>query len=347
MASVVLMCAYYYLSLLGVNAIAPTKVLLLISLLLSIVYLFFNRSESMVERLYLRPKLLLIIALVLLFTFITREVSLLVPMLFALMFVDDYRKLAMYLFTSSGIMFVVTLVLGLAFPDLGRDTVDKSYSIISIFGNSARSLGFPNSNQPLLYFTAIAMNGAFLFTTPRQRKLFGVIMLAIATVLFSLTLSLTGYICVIVFLGVYMVVTVLTFVLSVNFGNNDGNFINESMSKRPYLWNLRVSNGAYSNIIGNVDKYDVTINNEIGYTLDNQYLLILARYGWVAFLVFLYMLFLRTDLVRNRAILAGIFVLSMYFMSESILFTLPLSIVPVVMIGSKLATQYRAKGDYE
>ncbi len=129
--------------------------------------------------------------------------------------------------------------------------------------------------------------------------------------------------------------------------NNDGNFINESMSKRPYLWNLRVSNGAYSNIIGNVDKYDVTINNEIGYTLDNQYLLILARYGWVAFLVFLYMLFLRTDLVRNRAILAGIFVLSMYFMSESILFTLPLSIVPVVMIGSKLATQYRAKGDYE
>lgn len=126
----------------------------------------------------------------------TKESWLLIPFILFLSFADGkFKSLAKYLFVFSIICFIGVVAIGFAVPDIGRAVVDKSYSVASIFGTEANSLGFPNSNHPLLYFTMIVINGAFLYSEKKQRRIYALVMFAIATILFLTTLSVTGYIC--------------------------------------------------------------------------------------------------------------------------------------------------------
>ena len=368
--SVAVLCVYYYLSLfrqssdiLGFNVDLAARTILWLFFIFVFIQLLLNLR--IVYSTYQRSRLgfISVLLCVFAFTFFTQESWLLIPFLLYLSFADNsFRSLAKQLFIFSSICFVVVIILGLFLPAIGREVVDKSYSLASIIGTNANSLGFPNSNQPLLYLMIIAMNGAFLFTKKKERKQFALILFVIATAIFVATLSLTGYICILFFLGAYafssahlfriariaipiiaITAIILTPIIALEYGQDNGNFMNEALSKRPYIWNLRISDGAYSNIIGNADKFQSKDNEDkSGYTLDNQYLLLVARYGWVILLFFFYIYFIGVQKITNPAIISGLFALSIYFIFESVMFILVLSIIPVIMFNSKIAGKQKS-----
>lgn len=368
--SVAILCFYYYLSLfrqasdiLGFNVGLVAGMLLWIFFIMVFMQLLLNLR--IVYSVYQRSRLGFIAVLlsVLVFTLATQESWLLIPFLLYLLFADnDFKSLAKQLFIFSSICFAAIITIGITLPDVGRQVVDKSYSVASIIGADANSLGFPNSNHPLLYLTLIAINGAFLFTTQKKRKLYSLILFTIATVIFMFTLSLTGYICILIFLGIYafsgarllrivriiipivaIVAIALTPWIALKYGYDNGNPVNEALSKRPYLWNLRVSDGVYLNIIGDADNFrSKDIEDKSGYTLDNQYLSLIARYGWVILLMFFYIYFIGIQKITHPAIISGLLALSIYFIFESPMYILVLCIIPAMMIGYKIAGQQKS-----
>lgn len=362
--AIVILCLYYYVSLfrpsnsvLGLDVVQIAKVLLWLFFIFVIIQLIFNFHLGYNLYKHTRIRFIIVTSCTIVFTILSQQSWLLIPFLLYLSFNSTgLEALAKQLFIVSTICYIAVIVLGIAIPDLGREAVDKSYSIASIVGTSANSLGFPNSNSPLLYFTMIAMNGAFLFTTRSERKRYSLVMLVIATILFILTLSITGYICILIFLSVYafsstsllkvvrlaipvIVISALlmTPFIALRYGQNDTNTVNSTLSNRPHLWYLRVSEGSYQNIIGNSDNYRAN-NDEAktGYTLDNQYLLLISRYGWVALLIILYLYFTGLRQITHPAILSGLLASSIYFVAESIMFVMVLNIVTVVAIGNKI-----------
>lgn len=363
--SVALICFYYYVSLfrkasdvLGVNIEQIASVVLLTFFSFALVYFVLNFRALYLVYKNFRLGILTTLLVVSLFTLLTKQSWLLIPFILFLSFADgNFKLLAKYLFVFSILCFISVVAVGLFLPEVGRDVVDKSYSVASIFGTDANSLGFPNSNHPLLYFTVIAINGAFLFSEKKQRRAYALVMFIIASILFLTTLSVTGYICVSFFLLVYafatvqllkiiriaipiiaVVAIVATPLIATRFGYENGNSVNEALSRRPYLWNLRVSDGAYLNVVGNADNYQSKDADDTnGLTLDNQYLLLIARYGWLVLLLFFYVYFIGIQRVTNPAVISGLLAMSIYFMFEAIMFILVLCIVPVVMIASKMS----------
>jgi hypothetical protein len=372
--SVAILCLYYYLSLfrqasdtLGFDVELATRMILWLFFIIVFMQLLLNLHA--VYTIYQRSRFGFVVVLlfVLVFTLLTQQSWLLIPFLLYLSFADNsFRSLAKQLFIFSSICFATVVAIGITLPDVGREVVDKSYSIASIVGIDANSLGFPNSNHPMMYLTMTAINGAFLFTTRKKRQLYSFILFTIATVIFTFTLSLTGYICISIFLGVYAfssahslrtiratipIIAILAILLTpwiaLSYGHNDGNLINEALSKRPYLWNLRVSDGAYLNIIGNADNFQSKDDEDkSGYTLDNQYLLLITRYGWGTLLIFFYIYFIGIQKIMHPAIISGLLALSIYLIFESIMFILVLCIVPVMMIGHKITSQQKSTLEY-
>lgn len=372
--SVVILCFYYYLSLfrqefnvLGFDVNLVANMVLWLFFIIVVINLLLNLSKVYSVYQHSRFGFIATLLCVILFTVLTNQSWLLIPFLLFLLFADtDFKVLAKRLFVSSSIFFILVIIIGIFTPDIGREVIDKSYSVASIFGSNANSLGFQNSNSPLLYFMVIVINGAFIFAERKERRLYALLMFIIATILFMLTLSLTGYICVSLFLIFYAFLNVrmlkiarmiipiiavfaivLTPYVAVNYGQDYKSPVNEILSRRPYLWNLRVSDGAYQNIIGNSDNYQSNDDEDkIGYTIDNQYLLLVTRYGWVVLVLFLYIYFTGVKRIKNPAVISGLLALLIYFMFESVMYILVLNIIPVLMIGSKTERWKKANLEY-
>ena len=365
--TVAILCAYYYLSLfrqssdiLGFDVAQSVSVLLWLFFGSVLVQLLFNFHAIYALYISSRIRFIIVLLFVVIFTALTQQSWLLIPFLLYLVFYNSgSRYLAKQLFIFSLICYAAVIVLGIALPDLGREVIDKSYSVASIVSANANSLGFPNSNNSLLCFTIITMNGAYLFKSRNKRKLYSLVMLVFATILFILTLSVTGYICILIFLSIYaladanllrvtrvaipiiaIAAIVLTPLIALRYGQNDTNLVNSTLSNRPYLWNLRVSEGAYQNIIGNSDNYRSSEDKDrTGYTLDNQYLQLIARYGWVVLLIFFYIYFTGIQKMSHPALISGLLALSIYFVAEAVMFIMVLNVVPIIALGYKISDQ--------
>jgi hypothetical protein len=361
--SVAVLCLYYYLSLfrqssgiLGFDVKLYARRLLTLFFTITLCYLLLNSSTVYAFYRHARLKFATIFVCVSLFTAITGQSWLLIPFLLYLLFADkSFDLLAKYLFTFSSVFFVAVIVASLIFPDLGRQVVDKSYSVASVFSTNANSLGFPNSNNLSLYLMVIVINGAFLIASRKRQKLYTLVMFLLATLVFKITLSITGYACICLFLFIYLLSSkrllgltrlaipviailaiVLTPVVADTYGKDYRSFVNQSLSNRPYLWELRVSGGAYHNLLGNSDKFMSKDDEDTsGYTLDNQYLQIITRFGWVTLALFFYIYFVGIR-KNNKTIIGGLFALAVYFIFESAMYILVLSIMPVLMIDSKI-----------
>lgn len=373
-SSVGIICLYYYLSLfrqsselLGINVKKIASYLLLLFLIVTFVHLMINLGSIYTSYRNSRFSFIVILFCVLFFTYITQQSWLMIPYLLFLSFAESSpRELAKTLFVYSSIFYLAVLAIGVYIPDVGRAVVDKSYSVASVVGTNANSLGFSNSNHPLLYLTVIAINGAFLIRSRGKQKKYALIMFMLATVIFFATLSITGYICISIFLLFYyfstkqllriarivipiivLISIIVTPLLSTKYGHDYRNPTNIALSNRPYLWNLRVSDGAYHNLLGNADNYQSKDDQDnTGYTLDNQYLLLIARYGWLSTVIFIFIYFVGLRRVNNPAIIGGLLALSIYFIFESIMYILVLCIIPVVMIGAK-TRRYNTNGNEE
>lgn len=282
-----------------------------------------------------------------------------VPLIIFLVFYPNKYKLAStYLFLWPLFFFATIVILGLIFPDLGRESIGKVSSFFgSVSGLKASSLGFANPNQPLFFLTIIAINGGFIFARSLFKRAYAITMMLLASLVYFFTLSRTSYIVIMIFLILYLVgstqiykflkktlpiivilFTAASFFIAVNFGEFK-NPVNGFLTNRPYYWSLRVDDGAASNILGNMDQYKD--NGRPESALDNNYLNLIARHGWVVFILVFYLIVInrrQVDGPDDEAYILGLFAIMVYFLSESMSFSMTLCIVLTISMQRKFSS---------
>ncbi len=268
---------------------------------------------------------------------------------------NRYRLASAYLFFWPLFFFSIIVFLGLLFPDLGRESIGKVSSFFgSVSGLKASSLGFTNPNHPMFLLTIIAINGGFLFARSLYKRPYAISMILLATLVYFFTLSRTSYLVIMTFLMLYLLgirqvyiflkkampvivilFTALSFFVAINYGEFN-NPVNGFLTNRPYYWNLRVQDGIASNVFGDKDKYEDTGRPESA--LDNNYINLISRYGWVVFVVVFYLLLNGKRKINEKddeAYILGLFAIMVYFLSESMPFSMTLCIVLILSMQKK------------
>ncbi|MDR0979793.1 MAG: CDP-glycerol glycerophosphotransferase family protein [Candidatus Nomurabacteria bacterium] len=246
------------------------------------------------------------------------------PAVLAVLFVNrTLKELARYLFCDLCLVCGVMVLLAI-FGVLPNGSMPAWTS----FGlpHFQWSLGFSNPNVPPMWLLGIAMSGGVVFYASRHRKRFVFIMLALTVALFFITGSRAGVLVLLLFLALYagadpkinrllskitpfmatgLVLLCLLFTLAFGY---KGNFINDTLSNRPFWWHLRVEYGALPNLIGNaapnVERY---ASGALKLPLDGQYMAMWFRYGIIplAFWCLLYFMGLKrikSPLVQQMAV---------------------------------------------
>lgn len=216
----------------------------------------------------------------------------------------------------------------------GGDYVSKPlFGDDSYYSTTMSAFGLSNPNSVMLIFINVIALSLYLCKTKKQ-SLYASVVLGIGTIGFSNeTGSTTGLIIglatiLLVNAAMYkkkvaklfrkftpwalVIFTALTFLIATNFGPADNipNPVNDALTTRPYMWNLRVENESYMNIYGNNDQYeaDGTSSGATVYSLDNMTLYILVQYGIIVYLIFFYTIYSGSKKIKDPALLVYIFI---------------------------------------
>lgn len=357
-----LSCLCFSIGFIGYNFPLPMYIselstpFLVLSLTISVIIILLNFSN--VYSLYdkNRTTFLLILFLVVILVVFAKMHWIIIPVVLTLAFYpDDHKLISKYLFFWSLFIFFIIVFLGLVFPELSREPVGKIDSFFGdVTGLKALCLGFANPNQPLFYLFVIAINGSFVFARSRFRRIYTIVMIIFSTIIYLLTLSRTSYLAIIIFLMLYLInsqkiykilrksmfiiiiiFTTVSFFIATNYGVS-GNQVNTTMTNRPYYWNLRVEDGIIYNMYGNKDRYENSNGPESA--LDNNYINLIARYGWIIFMIVFYLLVYnskKADKTDDEVYMLGLFAILIYFISESMPFTTVLCAIPTISIQRK------------
>lgn len=119
----------------------------------------------------------------------------------------------------------------------------------------------------------------------------------------------------------FTIVTVLTFLVSISFGSNQGieGGINDLLTGRPELWNLRIENNSYVNLFGNNDQYQVNRvpgSDEVTQALDNTPLYLLVYLGAIVYLIFWYIFYVGSKYTKDTGLLAYILIATLLMFAE-------------------------------
>ena len=234
----------------------------------------------------------------------------------------------------------------------------------SEFG-SVTSLGIGNPNTAMSYLLGIIMSGAYVFYTSKYKNKYGILMIVVSFVVYSLVGSRTGLICALAFLFLYMLDTrrlgsylklftplfmismiALSIFVGFSFGQTD-NTVNSLLTTRPYQWHLRLDSGALTNLIGNSDHY-FTVAGDMSerYPLDNQYIYLLARAGWLPLIAVMGIYFIGSRRNKSPVVMYMIFISIMECFVESQMFT-PIDNVGLLLILPNLLLMDIRRNGYE
>jgi hypothetical protein len=242
-------------------------------------------------------------------------------------------------FITESISFTLPLLIGFAgFYANNRTTAKVSKPLFGVddsYAATVTALGLSNPNSVMLIFFNVIALTLFLCNTKRQSFLSSVLLFAL-TVIFSVaTGSTTGLIMGIVTLvlvlsakyhknllklfrkitpWMFLLITFLTFAVALNFGlsGDRQNDVNTTLTGRPYLWNLRIENGSYINLLGGNDQYVGDTN----YPLDNAPLYILVYFGAVMYLIFFYIFYSGSKKIKEPELIAYILAATLLLFSE-------------------------------
>ena len=221
---------------------------------------------------------------------IYKEDNLFFYFLIAILYEDeDTLKMVKIIFYTSLIMYIIVLILGIT------DIISSTIAYRNIDGNLdvRRSLGFFNANAVFIYYLPIVLSGYYLFSNV---KIFNILVLITATILYFFARSRAGYIVVCLFIllslfknnkiipklskNMFGIMTIISILIAILYGQNSTNTINELLSGRPYFSYYYLENNLVFTFFGNN-----MINSMI---LDNFYLRLLVNYGIIGYLVYFY-----------------------------------------------------------
>ena len=269
--------------------------------ILSLFFVFFALHHKHIVRLLSSRGGILTFVTWLCLIVITQQPSLIFMLVIVLTFYKkDYKKMTGYLFVWLSLLFI-TFTLLASYGTISSGAMLK-YNLLVDASEYAlvTALGMGNPNTAMSFLLGIVMSGAYLFYDGNHKKKYGVIMLVVTLVVFSFVGSRTGLICALIFILLYLAdahrlhlllkqlvpyLMVLLLALSIfvglKFGQSD-NIVNSLLTTRPYQWHLRLDSGALTNLIGNSDTYVTVAGSQSErYPLDNQYIYLLARSGWL------------------------------------------------------------------
>ena len=185
-------------------------------------------------------------------------------------------------------------------------------------------------------------------------------MLIASLVLYSFVGSRTGIICTLIFLFLFLfdnrklasylklltpLFTILLIALSIFVGFKYGqteNNVNDLLTTRPYQWHLRLDNGALTNLFNNSDTYvkDV-VDQSVSFPLDNQYIYLLARAGWLPLIAVMILYFIGNRRNKSPIIIYMIFTSIVLCFVESLMFTAIVNVGLIFILSNLLLVDYK------
>lgn len=202
------------------------------------------------------------------------------------------------------------------------------------------SLGFAHPNETFIYYFFIILSVYYL--TTKHKFLFYIFTIISSIILYNLTLCRTGMICVIIFLlltliekkdrkyisYLFLIGTIGSFVIAY-FGSDINNWINQTLSYRPFIANYHLINGNFINILGN----NLTNSNNMYSIMDNAYLYLILTSGYIIYFVYLYIYQKSGKLISKDKKLSTIFtIILLYGCFESHILNIGLNFLLVIQV---------------
>ena len=309
---------YKYLSFYEIISETFTKALIMLAIILNIVIVAkrkFSRQQIMI--------IMTIFMLVLIMTYTSKSIDFIVVLLISLMFYkDNLRDFFRIYFISSLTCYLLTIFL--YFMGILENNSIRRFTEDGVIVRN--SLGFSHVNGVFKNFLTIVLSGYFLVKEKNIRK-YNLFIFIISTILFMISNSRTGYICIIIYLlftsfvdimkfkiirgsikYMFVICTVITLCIIGIAGKSADNPINELLSDRPVIWNLHLNEPGALRLIG-------LGTNRLH--MDNTYLTYLVNFGIAIFACVFLLKYLAIKKIDNHRILLMILVLSIYGIFEN------------------------------
>ncbi len=270
------------------------------------------------------------------------SISIALPIALGLLAANSNLRLIAKTILSSLITLIVASTILHTIGLTGGDVVSKPlFGSDSDLSTTAPAFGLSNPNSLMvLFISVIAMT--FIITRSQRQDFLAAIALATLTVILSsLTGSTTGLLA---GLGLILltysakhsdralrrlkkvtpkafpIITILTFAVALLFGPSSTlpNPVNDTLTTRPYTWNLRIENESYLNMYGNNDEYLSSPNQgaDKSHALDNMTLYILVYYGIPVYLIILLIIYRGAKLIDDPAIQSYILIACLLMFTE-------------------------------
>ena len=313
---------------------------LVVAISLSLLSIWRNRKE------YFRHgnsfKLVIVVILCALLLIATKNIGMVLSLPVGLILINTKdRTIFKYIFYSSLVLYCLTVIFYTIGFINGGDVVDTP-----LFDNKENvqqlySLGFNNPNVAYKFFMPILLSALYLFG---ERKRIILLLFIVSVVLGLLTGSTAGFIVAgIACLGfaainregmkkfvrkiipyAFAFLTISSFLVALVFGSASSvpNPVNDALTGRPRLWNLRIDNNSYLNVLGNNDQYPTDRFDDKGieqsyYALDNTFLYLMVHYGLVIYVLY-FLVYSKSSLIirDEKLLLIGLLLLLVLFIGE-------------------------------
>ena len=348
---VCLITIFKYLKMQNIVSNSISNFILLITLILSALFLFFKRKK--IKNINKNFFIVLLIMSLLQFIF-SKDIDLFLILLMGIIFIEekDYKNniIKYYLFSLSAI-FITTILLYL------NGTLDSAYLSRTLDGKiiQRNSLGFVHPNETFFYFFMILLG---IYYKCNKKKTFWTIAIASSYFLYKITLCRTGFICIFFFLLIdlfypkklkankymFLIGTIVTILLGL-LGKNVNNTIHDIFSYRPYFYNYAISSKLIFNIIGN-NMAQIGLNRFGFGTIDNAYFNIILSSGILFYLFYLWIYYKSGNSIEKDRKLTKIFlILLIYGCSETHVLNIGLNFLLIIQICTLLKKEKGAKSN--
>lgn len=286
---------------------------LLLIVLLSLKYILkirFDRNS------FIRFLILFVISFVIFILY--KEDNIFLYLILGLILIDeDNDEIVRVIFYSLVGVFILTLLLGM----INILPVSEAYRTIDGEAQIRNSLGFANANAVFAYYIPIILSGIYLF---KDNKLFNIIGIICAVILYSFTKCRTGFYLVIVTIVINLIVShkdnlklnkngfviclIVSLLLSLLFGTTKYNKINELLSYRPWY--------GYQFLKSGISSWGMGVRNNL--ILDNLYFKLLANYSIFGIFLYLYIYSKGKNLNKdNKYLLFAMIIFNIYNIFEA------------------------------
>lgn len=313
----------------ALNVIIIPSILLLVSYSIGINFKHYARHKWFT---------IISIGMILFVAMVSKSASLTLPLLIGFSgFYANSRMAAKVAALSLSILLIVSYIFSVLGLNGGNAISRPLFGVDGTQATALTAMGLSNPNSVMLIFFNVIVLLLFLCKTKRQTLLASVLLVALTVILSVATGSTTGLVIGIVTVifvlsakhgkkalrffrritpWMFILITLLTFIVAVNFGSSSDrqNEINNTLTGRPYLWNLRIENGSYINLYGGNDQYA----GDPSYVLDNAPLYILVYYGLFLYVVFAYVFYSGSKRIEEPELVAYILAATLLMFSEKL-----------------------------